>query len=213
MNFSWVVGVDNNMEDLLPWWYENITKWAPEPDITICDFGMTPWGKTIAKDYADTFLEYTIHERYAWFYKPRALLDAPYEYRCWVDIDCEVMAPIDDIFDYPTDDKIALTRDVGRSRERTDWWWATGVNVAKGSPKILRDWAYITEHSQERGDQEVLFQMILDDYSYNEMIVQMPIEYQWLRLQLLTNQDSPNKKIVHWTGPKGKQHIRENLMK
>jgi len=86
------------------------------------------------------------------------------------------------------------------------------VNVAKGSPKILRDWAYITEHSQERGDQEVLFQMILNDYSYNEMIVQMPIEYQWLRLQLLTLQDSPNKKIVHWTGPIGKKHIRENLM-
>ena len=24
--------------------------------------------------------------------------------------------------------------------------------------------------------------------------------------------DSPNKKIIHWTGPVGKQHIRENLM-
>ena len=209
MNFSWVVGVDSNMEDLLPWWYKNIKKWAPDPDITICDFGMTPWGKTIAKDYADTFLEYTIHERYAWFYKPRALLDTPYEYRCWVDIDCEVMAPIDDIFDYPTDDKIALTHDKVRGDE---WWWATGVNVAKGSPKILRDWAYITEHSQMRGDQEVLFQMIVDDYSYHEMIVEMPIEYQWLRIQLVNGEDSPNKKIVHWTGPTGKAHIRENLM-
>ena len=147
--------------------------------------------------------------RYAWFYKPRALLDTPYEYRCWVDIDCEVMAPIDDIFDYPTDDKIALTHDVCRGEE---WWWATGVNVAKGSPKILRDWAYITEHSNMRGDQEVLFQMIVDDYSYHEMIVEMPIEYQWLRIQLATGQDSPNKKIVHWTGPSGKAHIRENLM-
>ena len=209
MNRSWVVGVDYNMEDLLPWWHENIKRWAPEPDITICDFGLSRPMKRWAKLHADTFLEYTIHERSAWFYKPRALLDTPYEYKCWVDIDCEVMAPIDDIFDYPTDDKIALTHDICKGDE---WWWATGVNVAKGSPKILRDWAYITEHSQERGDQEVLFQMILDDYSYNEMIVQMPIEYQWLRLQLLTLQDSPNKKIVHWTGPIGKKHIRENLM-
>ena len=63
-----------------------------------------------------------------------------------------------------------------------------------------------------RGDQEVLFQMIADDYSYHEMIVEMPIEYQWLRIQLATGQDSPNKKIVHWTGPTGKAHIRENLM-
>ena len=209
MNKSWVVGVDYNMEDLLPWWYENVKKWAPEPDITICDFGLTKPVKAWAKEHADTFLEYTIHERYAWFYKPRALLDAPYEYRCWVDIDCEVMAPIDDIFDYPTDDKIALTHDKVRGDE---WWWATGVNVAKGSPKILRDWAYITEHSNMRGDQEVLFQMIVDDYSYHEMIVEMPIEYQWLRIQLVNGEDSPNKKIVHWTGPTGKAHIREKLM-
>ena len=209
MNKSWVVGVDYNMEDLLPWWYQNIKKWAPEQDITICDFGLTKPAKAWAKEHADTFLEYTIHERYAWFYKPRALLDAPYEYRCWVDIDCEVMAPIDDIFDYPTDDKIALTHDVCRGEV---WWWATGVNVAKGSPKILKDWAYITEHSNMRGDQEVLFQMIQDDYSYHDMIVEMPIEYQWLRLQIANGTDSPNKKIVHWTGPTGKQHIRENLM-
>ena len=211
MNYSWVVGVDYNMEDLLPWWYKNIKKWAPEQDITICDFGMTKPAKALAKEYADTYLEYTIHERYAWFYKPRALLDAPYEYRCWVDIDCEVMAPIDDIFDYPTDDKIALTRDEGKGE--TEWWWATGVNVAKGSPKVLRDWSYVTEHSHLRGDQEVLFQMIVDHYSYHEMIVEMPIEYQWLRVLLEVGQVIPNVKIMHWTGPKGKKHIRENLMK
>ena len=209
MNYSWVVGVDYNMEDLLPWWYENIKKWAPEQDITICDFGLTKPAKALAKEYADTYLEYTIHERYAWFYKPRALLDTPYEYRCWVDIDCEVMAPIDDIFKYPTDDKIALTHDVCRGE---DWWWATGVNVAKGKPKILRDWSYMSEHSQLRGDQEVLRAMIQEDSSYNDMIVLMPIEYQWLRIQLALGQDSPNKKIVHWTGPAGKKHIREKLM-
>ena len=211
MNYSWVVGVDYNMEDLLPWWYKNIKKWAPEQDITICDFGLTKPAKALAKEYADTFLEYTIHERYAWFYKPRALLDTPYEYRCWVDIDCEVMAPIDDIFDYPTDDKIALTRDEGKGLE--EFWWATGVNVAKGSPKVLRDWAYISEHSNERGDQEVLKKMIQQDYSYNDMIVLMPIEYQWLRVLSEIGQVLPNIKIMHWTGPKGKKHIRENLMK
>jgi len=210
MNRSWVVGVDHNMEDLLPWWYANVKTWAPEPDITICDFGMTKPAKARAKEYADTFLEYTIHERYAWFYKPRALLETPYEYKCWLDIDCEVMAPIDNIFNFPTDDKIALTQDVVRGE---DWWWATGVNVAKGNPKILKDWAYITEHSNERGDQEVLKKMIDTDSSYNNMIVLMPIEYQWLRIQIVNGQDSPNKKIVHWTGPTGKQHIRENLMK
>ena len=53
MNFSWVVGVDNNLEDLLPWWYENIKKWAPEPHITICNFGMNSTARALAKKYAD----------------------------------------------------------------------------------------------------------------------------------------------------------------
>ena len=86
------------------------------------------------------------------------------------------------------------------------------MNVAKGSPKILRDWAYITEHSNLRGDQEVLHDMIKEESSYHQMIVLMPIEYQWLRLQLSAGQDSPDKKIVHWTGPAGKKHIREKLI-
>ena len=41
----------------------------------------------------------------------------------------------------------------------------------------------------------------------------MPLEYQWLRISLVNGYDSPNKKIIHWTGPVGKQHIRENLMR
>ena len=59
----------------------------------------------------------------------------------------------------------------------------------------------------------VLRKMIKEDPSYHDMIVLMPLEYQWLRIQLEHGQDSPNKKIMHWTGPSGKKHIREKLMK
>ena len=87
------------------------------------------------------------------------------------------------------------------------------MNVAKGNPKILRDWSYLCEHSDQRGDQEVLRAMIRQDYSYHDMIVEMPIEYQWLRVLIQVGHDIPNKKIMHWTGPAGKKHIREKLMK
>tara|TARA_B100000214_G_C23837452_1_gene567156 strand:- start:661 stop:915 length:255 start_codon:yes stop_codon:yes gene_type:complete len=60
-----------------------------------------------------------------------------------------------------------------------------------------------------RGDQECLGDLIgiTDDY-----IIEMPQEYQWLRLMLDRGYDSSDKKIIHWTGPIGKQHIRQRLM-
>ena len=54
--------------------------------------------------------------------------------------------------------------------------------------------------------------MINQTPEYQNMIVKMPLEYQWLRISLMNGHDSPNKKVIHWTGPVGKQHIRENLM-
>ena len=42
-------------------------------------------------------------------------------------------------------------------------------------------------------------------------ITELPQEYQWLRISLNKGKDSPNKKVIHWTGPKGKKFIREHL--
>ena len=143
------------------------------------------------------------------------MIDCPYEYTCWLDLDCEVLKPVDEIFNYPTDERMALTQDVVRGNPDHDagiFWWATGVNVVKGKPKILLDWAYHTKHSDQRGDQEVLHQMIEVNSEYNNMIIKMPLEYQWLRISLMNRYDSPDKKIIHWTGPMGKAHIREVLM-
>ena len=140
------------------------------------------------------------------------MLDAPYEYKCWIDVDCEVLLPIKEIFLFPTDDKIALTQDVTRDDDfhvttypgEKKWWWATGVNVAKGKPRILQDWASHTLQGDMRGDQEILKIMIQLNPTYHGMIVEMPLEYQWLRLSLERGFDNSNKKIIHWTGREGK---------
>ena len=212
---TFLVGADDQLEDLLPWWYANVRKHNPNIDVTVADFGLTQNGKHWAETNADKVLTYERHPKYAWFYKPTAMVDCPYEYTCWLDLDCEVLKPVDEIFNYPTDEKMALTQDVVRGNPDPDpgrFWWATGVNVVKGKPKILRDWAYHTKHSDQRGDQEVLHQMIEVNPEYNNMIIKMPLEYQWLRISLVNRHDSPDKKIIHWTGPVGKRHIRENLM-
>ena len=60
-----------------------------------------------------------------------------------------------------------------------------------------------------RGDQEMLYHLVHKDN--HEQIQELPQEYQWLRISLNRGKDSPNKKIIHWTGPKGKRFIREHL--
>ena len=212
---TFLVGADDQLEDLLPWWYSNVRKHNPDIHVTVADFGLTHSGKHWAETNADKVLTYERHPKYAWFYKPTAMVDCPYEYTCWLDLDCEVLKPVDEIFNFPTDEKMALTQDVVRGNPQHDpgvFWWATGVNIVKGKPKILRDWAYHTKHSDQRGDQEVLHQMIQVNPEYNNMIIKMPLEYQWLRISLANGYDSPDKKIIHWTGPMGKAHIREVLM-
>ena len=217
MNKTFLTGADHNLQDLIPWWVECVRKHNPDIHITIADFGLTDSAKDWVKQNANHVIVYERHPELAWFYKPQAMVDSPYEYTCWLDLDCEVLAPIPEIFDFPTENTMALTHDVVRGNpdhDRGILWWAVGVNVVKGKPQILKDWARNTTNNKDlRGDQEVLHKMIQVDPKYNEQIIKMPLEYQWLRIDLLNGKDSPNKKIVHWTGPAGKKHIRENLMK
>ena len=216
MNKSFLTGADHQLQDLLPWWVECVRTHNPDIHITIADFGLTESALEWVKSNVNTVIQYGRHPTSAWFYKPKAMVECPYEYTCWLDIDCEVVKPVEEIFDYPTDERMALTQDVVRGNpdhNAGEFWWAVGVNVIKGKPQILEDWARNSIDSNLRGDQEVLRAMIQARPEYNNMIVKMPLEYQWLRIMLVNGQDSPNKKIIHWTGPLGKHHIRENLIK
>ena len=127
-----------------------------------------------------------------------------------------------EIFDYVDGTNIALTDDPCRTREQGDpntKWFATGVNVVKGVPKILKiwdRWCLPNQHGIKRhigrGDQEILH-TLLTNGTLHESVVEMPMDYQWLRIQLVRGQDNPNKKIVHWTGPHGKDIIRKKIQK
>ena len=217
MNKTFLTGADYNLQDLIPWWVGCVRKHNPDIHITIADFGLTDSAKDWVKHNVNHVIVYERHPELAWFYKPQSMIDCPYEYTCWLDLDCEMLAPVPEIFDFPTEDQMALTQDVVRANPDHDkgvFWWAVGVNVVKGKPQILKDWARNTTNNKDlRGDQEVLHKMIQVNPQLNDYIVKMTLEYQWLRIDLLNGRDSENKKIVHWTGPDGKKYIRENLMR
>jgi len=99
---------------------------------------------------------------------------------------------------------IGLTRDWVR-----DNWWATGVIVVNDRPELLKHWNEMLLKTAIRGDQEMLFEIVGKEV--HDEIQELPQEYQWLRISLNKGVDSPTKKIIHWTGPKGKKFIREHL--
>ena len=91
-------------------------------------------------------------------------------------------------------------------------WWATGVIVVNDRPSLLETWdKRLNAGDGIRGDQEALYELIGN--KEHEQIQELPQDYQWLRISLNKGKDSPTKKVIHWTGPRGKEFIRETLMK
>ena len=214
MSFSsdkcFLTGCDSNFEWMLPWCVSNIQRHMPDIPVVVADFGMSKKGLQSARDAGvqEVLSGFqTSGGKKSWFLKPDALLRSPYEKTVWIDVDCEVVAPCPEIFNYCISEKLALTYDPWAKR-RGRAYWATGVIGVKGSPMILKEWATHCRKARGRGDQELLYSII---GSSDIKVNRMPPEFQWLRLDIKHGLDSDSKKVIHWTGPHGKTHIRRLL--
>ena len=202
-----LTGVDSNHEDLLPWWLNNAIKHNSNENIGVWDFGMSSaMREKIQKEYSDVWLSIPLEKRKdsGWFYKLHAVIDAPEKRVAWLDVDCEILTNIEDVFDMVPDEMIGHTRDWVRGN-----WWATGVIVVNGRPDLLYNWNDRLLSGDIRGDQEALEALVGKDT--HPQIQELPQDYQWLRLSIANGKDSPTKKVVHWTGPEGKRIIRESM--
>ena len=202
-----LTGSDKKLEDLLPWWHDNLRKYHPHEPIVFADFGLSESMRRWCKQRGE-LLEIGKHPIYAWHNKPAAIWQCPYETRCWLDLDCEVVAPVEEIFEYARIG-LAVTEDVVRG---TTWEHAygkvplaTGVVGAIGDCQIVKRWSEVTRQAVFRGDQESLNAMLGGSRSG---IAVMPREFQWLRLEGAL---SGNQRLIHWTGVQGKNKIREML--
>ena len=204
-----LTGVDTNHEDLLPWWLNNAIKHNQNENIGVWDFGMSnAMREKIQTQYPNVWLSIPLDQHFTsgWFYKLHAVIKAPEKRVAWLDVDCEILTTIEDVFNLVPPDMIGLTRDWVRGN-----WWATGVIVVNDRPKLLYDWSNRLNEGNIRGDQEALNELI-GNYTH-EQVQELPQDYQWLRISLNKGQDSSTKKVIHWTGPVGRDHIRKNLMK
>lgn len=124
-----IVGSDKNQEWLIPWWWENYSKYNKLP-VIFFDYGLSNEIKEFCKsngtllpikDHFDVDINKTPIEykkfwqvfngkscmklaRPGWFKKPAACLNSPFDLTLWVDLDCEIFGNIEPIFSYLTDE-------------------------------------------------------------------------------------------------------------
>lgn len=202
-----ITGCDANCEWMLPWWHNHYIKTNSYP-IMFADFGMS---KNMRKWCSNHGIVVPIANKVpkAWFKKPYAILNAPFELMIWVDLDCEIRKDLAPLFDYASKG-VGLTKDkhtpfcekyVKRSESV-----ATGVVATYQNNESIIKWINAIESNSHklRGDQEA-FNSILRTISD---VVIMPPECQWLRMD---GDNNPDTIIMHWTGHKGKSKIKASM--
>lgn len=210
---AFLTGCDKNNEWMLDWWLSNYRKHNSENiPVIFANFGVTPEAREKVAEQFDVVLDFESRKDKNWFQKPSAMIEATKHSQkvCWIDTDCEILRPIGRIFGYATPKKLGMVQDMPWSKRRGSVWHNSGVVLIDGVPDILTQWKKQIDAEPVIGDQEVLHMMLQDDPLKRRVFIEdLPNIYNWLRIQLLDGEDSGKKKIIHWTGFKGKQHIRK----
>lgn len=200
-----ITGCDANTEWMLPWFVDKFKKHNPTADLLIWDFGMQ------TSQFAEMRKSHRSQDR-GWHKKPSALIKSLAFGRkiCWLDTDCEVRANLDGIFDHIVPNKLTIAEDIPWMTRRGGQWFNTGVVVFQEKTQLLESWASeVAIRPHPEGDQSNLHLLLTDPLTSIVHINPLPREYNTLRLDLLDRSQPKRIKIMHWTGAKGKQAIRE----
>jgi hypothetical protein len=222
-NRCFVTGCDKNTEWMLPWFIKNFRQRSDQP-IVFSNFGVSEKGLRFVEKHFDEIVDFTgpRHQisNCKWYLKPEALIECPGHQKVWIDTDCEILKNPDGIFARLVEDKLNIAVDKPWTIRKQETWHNSGVVGVIDEPKPLFEWANqckmdnvpFTETGFPRGDQDSLHNLIGNDPMKRWIYINdLPNMYNWLRIQLKDNDDSPNKIIMHWTGQIGKEIIRKKM--
>tara|TARA_Y100001963_G_scaffold158878_2_gene260166 strand:- start:51 stop:740 length:690 start_codon:yes stop_codon:yes gene_type:complete len=208
---AFLTGCDYRTEWMLPWFIDNFRLYNPEVPLVFANFGVSKKTYKYIKNESHAIINLEKEMGMGWFLKPLSMLNCPSKYTCWIDTDCEVLDGLDGIWDHVEPLKLTMVEDKPWSRRSGEVWHNSGVVAFYNKPPILNAWWNAVKQSPKVGDQEILHQ-ILDPLRRLTYIKDLPNEYNWLRLQLENDgQDNLEKKVMHWTGEKGKNRIRKKI--
>jgi hypothetical protein len=216
-----LIGSDSNTEWLLPWWWKYYSKYNDFP-VAIADFGMSPkmvkWCQKkarvfpvkgpqvqqknnltnkLAQKWQETYKGDVWEAREAWFKKPLACLQTPFDLTLWIDVDCEVCGPLKPLFD-SSEKNIELAA----VREETQDY-NSGVLLFRKRAPFLKKWARlcIKENGKYMGDQNALTELIL---AGKVRVKELDAKYNW---QMIKGYNDA-VVIAHWCAW-GKEHIQK----
>lgn len=202
-----ITGCDSNTEWMLPWFVENFKARNPDAELMIFDFGME------TSLYPELRKSLRGNQDKGWFKKPAAMITASKMAKkvCWLDTDCHVEANVEGIFNLTEPNKLTMAEDTPWTKRRGEKWHNSGVVVFEDRPNILDEWATAVAMNPKVGDQEVLHGLVREGMRRLIHIQDLPKVYNTLRLDLDDGTAPTKPKIMHWTGPKGKEVIRRMM--
>lgn len=162
-----IVGCCSKMEYLLPYFYINFRLNSNLP-LVFFDFGMTSMGKAYCQKrgllftiddslYApksDTQLELI---KTMWFKKPLAFKHTPFDETLWLDLDCKIYKPFDDIFETLGNKWISILAE--NPLELSPYHgFNSGVCVFKKNAPFISMWIKLSLEEGDKfpGDQDAL---------------------------------------------------------
>lgn len=209
---AFLIGADKESQWMIKWFLRNYFKHNNETKFVFADFGLSESMKKFVSNHPHILgvMEMENSHDKSWFMKPETMWFAPVEKCIWLDIDIEVKDNIDGMFDLLVPDKLCMVEDKPWTARRGETWYNSGVVGFIHKPKVLREWALKTanKNHNQPGDQEVLHSM-LNPITQLTYIHSLPNEYNVLRLQVENDNYKGPIKLLHWTGPKGKEKIRK----
>jgi hypothetical protein len=222
MEYGILVAADEKQEWLLPWWWENYCQ-ENQLQVAFADFGMSEKAKlwcqkkgflqavdlkglqvaaqteieeNLAKDWEKTASPFW-DVREAWFKKPFAFLNTPFSKTIWLDLDCEVLAPIDPLFSY-------LNQEIKLGIVQTGDVYNAGVIVFEKGASLINRWveSCLLENHRFLSDQDVLTHILKQGM---DPFCLIPEIYNWQM-----HRGVPvGAKILHWSAKWGKEYIRQ----
>lgn len=212
----YLTGCDSNTEWQLPWFLENWQCHSGVP-LLIADFGMSEEMLSHLHQHPTYMKRMQVFSFNSpvegWFKKPRAIWVATKMSTrvCWLDTDCQINGKIDDIWDHFQPNVLNMVKDrpwTTRRPENGDWF-NSGV-VMTDRNEVLRQWTEKTESDPDQGDQEVLHYMMTPIEKVGK-INPLPHKYNTLRIDYIDNIAVPDPVVIHHTGHKGNEKIRQMM--
>ncbi len=229
-----VCGADRDQEWLLPWWWSRLKEHDDRP-VVFCDFGMSEeallWcrkrGEVISiafdpqavapKESIDPHLAALWEHCYTstvwdfrdvWFKKAFVFLKSPFEKTLWLDLDCEVLAPLDPLFDLSLEEaQLGIMREFNLThlpRFHPEALYNSGVIVCRHGAPLIEQWAEgsLTQTDRFWGDEVLLSHLI---NTMRVPVEEIPGVFNWRLSQGI----NINAVICHWIGGGGKAFIRQ----